>query len=337
MISADGQGKGAPCRKEKVAGEVVPVFFTVDDSYAPWLAVALNSLVRNARSARPYEVIILNEDLTEAHKAALREIAAGNGNVELTFVDMAERIHGIEDLSCNKLRADYFTLSIFYRLFIPDMFPCYDKVVYLDADIVVEADVADLFDTEMKGNLIGACQDHSILGIPELETYTSMGMGFPIEEYINSGMLLMDAAALREHKLAERFLELLDRYHFRTIAPDQDYLNALCHGKILYLAPEWDAMPVEGKAELPNPKIVHYNLFMKPWCYDNVPYGERFWNYVEGTGFEEAIRAFKDSYSLERKDHDARALQRILDNGVSIANEEVNFRTIFGGGKEARL
>ncbi|TXJ87231.1 hypothetical protein FU655_07970 [Lactobacillus delbrueckii] len=42
----------------------------------------------------------------------------------------------------NYLRADFFTLSIFYRLFITELFPEYDKAVYIDADTVLNADIA---------------------------------------------------------------------------------------------------------------------------------------------------------------------------------------------------
>ncbi len=60
----------------------------------------------------------------------------------------------------------------------------------------------------------------------------------------------MNLKKMRETEFSKKFLTLLSTYHFDSVAPDQDYLNAMCNGKILYLNEEWDAMPAEGKEEL---------------------------------------------------------------------------------------
>ena len=31
--------------------------------------------------------------------------------------------------------------------------------------------------------------------------------------------------------------------------------------------------------------MIHYNLFSKPWCYDNVQYADEFWKYAKDSGF----------------------------------------------------
>ena len=315
----------------------IPIFFTIDDGYAPWLAVALRSLLLHADPARHYTIVVLHEPLTPEHRAKLEAIAAGFPNAELRFVAMDGKIEGIHDRMGNRLRADYFTLTIFFRLFIPEMFPEWDKGIYLDADIVVPGDISQLFDTDLGGNLIGACRDSSITGIPGLVKFTDEGAGVGIENYINSGVLLMNMKALREVHLERRFLQLLHTYHFDCVAPDQDYLNVLCHGKIFYLGPEWDAMPEEGKPEMPCPKLIHYNLFMKPWCYDEIPYRSYFWRHVPGTGFEQEIRAFKESYPPEQKAKDEACLRRLEARGEQIAAQPGNFASVFNTGKEARL
>ena len=45
----------------------------------------------------------------------------------------------ITDRIENRLRSDYFTMTIYFRIFIPDMYPEYDKAIYIDSDIVVMA------------------------------------------------------------------------------------------------------------------------------------------------------------------------------------------------------
>ena len=114
----------------------------------------------------------------------------------------------------------------------------------------------------------------------------------------------MNLKEMREEQFTNKFLTLLNKYHFDCIAPAQDYLNAMCNGKILYLDENWDAMPTDGKQPLPNPKLIHYNLFQKPWCYDNIQYEDYFWKYAKQTSYYEQIVEFKNNYSDKQKQSD---------------------------------
>ena len=193
-------------------------------------------------------------------------------NLRIRFVSMDKGLESITDRKENKLRCDYFTLTIYYRLFIPEMFPEYDKGIYIDSDVVIEGDISKLYNMDLGDNTIGACMDNSIKDIEPLVKYVQGAVGVKMEEYINSGMLLMNIEEMRKRKFSAKFLELLNKYHFDSVAPDQDYINAICNGKIKYLNEEWDAMPNDQRKELENPKIIHYNLLFKPWCYDNIQY-----------------------------------------------------------------
>ena len=177
------------------------------------------------------------------------------------------------------------------------MFPQYEKGIYIDSDVVVKSDLKALFDTELKDNFIGACNDLSIQGVAPLVRYTEEAVGVKKQEYINSGVLLMNLKKMRDRDFEQHFLRLLNEYHFDTIAPDQDYINAICNGKILYLDPSWDAMPDNEKPALQKPDIIHYNLFSKPWCYDNIQHGDKFWIYAQDSGYLEHITALKETFT----------------------------------------
>ena len=316
----------------------IPIFFSSNDDYAPWLGVAMHSLVMNADPSRDYTIVVLDEDLSEEHKAKLRALVEGKDNFELRIVSMEGKIEGVFDRLGNRLRTDYFTMTIFFRLFIPTMFPEWDKGIYLDADIVVPGDISQMYDIDLDGKLVGACHDRSIAGVPELVEYVGTAIGVGIQNYVNSGILLMDMKALREHRLAERFLELFKTYHFESIAPDQDYLNALCFERIHFMPDEWDVMPIEGSEDFQNPKLIHYNLFDKPWCYDDVQYGDYFWKYAEDSGFLEEARSFKDNYPEEQKKRDAESMNNLIEMSVKLVGDsEHNFASVFNTGKEPRL
>ena len=313
----------------------IPVFFSIDNGYAPFLSVALYSAIQHSSPDRRYRAIVLYQELSEENIRRLSALATDRFAVE--FVPMQHGLESISDRMSNRLRCDYFTLTIYFRLFIPAMFPRYDKAIYIDSDVAVTGDLAELFDTDIGDNFIGACVDRSVAEVPSLVHYMENAVGVDKNEYINSGVLLMNLKRLREAELDTRFLDLLNTYHVDCIAPDQDYLNAMCNGKIHYLPDTWDAMPNEHQPPMADPKIIHYNLFSKPWCYDGIQYGETFWEYAALSGYAGEIRAYKDSYSEEQKQSDVQCLERLVRRGGEMPDQEITFKKLFESGVSIRL
>ena len=314
----------------------IPIFFTIDDKYAPYADVAIRSIKENASKEERYKIFILHDGLSRKNQEIIENLATDK--FQIVFKEMKEGLESITDRVENRLRCDYFTLTIYFRLFIPDMFPEYDKGIYIDSDIVVPGDISELYHKELGDNFIGACPDFSIQGVPPLINYLENAIGVNRLEYINSGVLLMNLKALREKEFTKHFLTLLNKYHFDSVAPDQDYLNAICNGKILYLGEEWDAMPTEEGKELENPKLIHYNLFQKPWCYDHIGYADYFWKYAKESAYYEAILEHKKNYSDEQKESDKNALGLIVSKGELIANTyDITFKKILESGEKVRL
>ena len=313
----------------------IPIFFTIDDSYAPFLAVALNSAIKNSDPQRNYNAIVLYQDLGADNISRLQSLQTENFKIEL--MPIRANMEALDDRMSNRLRCDYFTLTIYFRLFIPSMFPQYDKGIYIDSDVVLTDDIAKLFDIDIGENYIGACNDLSIADIPPLVAYTEKAVGVNAKEYINSGLLLMNLKKMRDDDLEGHFLALLNKYHFDSIAPDQDYLNAMCNGKIYYLEEKWDTMPNDAKPMLTETSLIHYNLFSKPWCYDGIQYEEQFWNYAQDCGFIDEIREFKASYTEDKKKADSECLELLVRRGMEIPENDITFKKMNEKGVRIRL
>ena len=313
----------------------IPIFFTIDDSYALFLAVALNSAIKNSDPQRNYKAIVLYQDLGADNISRLQSLQTENFKIEL--MPIRANMEALDDRMSNRLRCDYFTLTIYFRLFIPSMFPQYDKGIYIDSDVVLTDDIAKLFDIDIGENYIGACNDLSIADIPPLVAYTEKAVGVNAKEYINSGVLLMNLKKMRDDDLEGHFLALLNKYHFDSIAPDQDYLNAMCNGKIYYLEEKWDTMPNDAKPMLTETSLIHYNLFSKPWCYDGIQYEEQFWNYAQDCGFIDEIREFKASYTEDKKKADSECLELLVRRGMEIPENDITFKKMNEKGVRIRL
>ena len=222
---------------------------------------------------------------------------------------------------------DYYTISIFYRLFIASLYPEYKKAIYLDCDIVVPGDISKMYNIDTEGNIFGAITDDVIANNPDFCIYAREAIGVEAHRYFNSGVLLMDLDKYREEDILNKFIHLLTTYNFETAAPDQDYLNALCKDKIKYLDKGWDLMPVgdlyDGEIHL-----IHYNNFRKPWTYDDVPYGDVFWKYAVKTNFYEDILRVKNSFTSEMAEKHIKGAIGLVEQTKRIVSSEKNFRKI---------
>lgn len=301
----------------------IPVFFACDERYIPFFAVTLSSIKAHAKATDDYEIYILAEDFDKAKTNEI--LALGDDRFSITIVDVTEKINPIRNLLTVTLR-DYYSLSIFYRLFIPSLFPNLDKAIYLDCDIALNADLAALFETDLAGKTLGVVVDQVVSVTEIFKYYTKKHLDIDSVTYFNSGVLLMDLNAMREKRVEENFLELINKYNFKTVAPDQDYLNFLCRGDVLYLDEGWDRMSVTEEG-LPMEKVylIHYNMYNKPWHYDNVPYGDIFWRHAENTPYYKTLLEMKANYSDDEKRADESAGGALLESAGQIADNELHF------------
>lgn len=303
----------------------IPIFFAADDRYLKYLAVAISSLSHFASEEYQYDIKILSADFTQASVARLRELV--KPNIKITLCDMVKRTAHIKESLALRLR-DYYSEAIYYRMFIPSMFPELKRAVYLDSDIVLNDDVAKLYFSDIGDSLMGVVTDESVITVPVFCDYVKRQIGVrEPSEYFNSGVLLMNLEAIRREKIEEKFLYLLKKFNFNTVAPDQDYLNFLCRDRLTYLPCGWNKHAIEGR-DIPADELhlIHFNMFNKPWHYGGVPMEKYFWDAAGRTSFLEELLQGKAEYTEELKAEDTVAGGRllalaedILKNGDSMA------------------
>lgn len=280
--------------------KVIPIFFAVDDGYVPFLAVALESLIRNSSKNYYYAIKILYTNIEERNKKKIAKYE--RDNVKIEFVDLNYYIEEVKDKLYTR---DYYTNTTYFRLFIPNLYPQYDKALYLDSDIVVLGDIADLYNIEIGDNLIAAAPDDVIQNNKVFQEYAERVVGVSkYQNYFNAGILLMNLDEMRRFDFQEKFLYLLEQIKF-TVAQDQDYLNRLCKGRTKIISTVWDRMPIpDSRIKDDDLKIIHYNLIYKPWHFDDILYSKYFWDYSKKTEYYKDILTIKQNYSEEEKFRD---------------------------------
>ncbi len=313
----------------------IPIFYAIDDGYAKFVAVSIKSLIMNANNNYNYEINVIYENLSEENAKKLKSLETEN--IKIILTEMSKNLSMITDKLGNRLREYTFTLTIFFRLFIPCMFPKYDKCIYIDADTVIPGDISRLYNEDLNDNYLGCIVDKSTIDNEILASYFEQVVGIPRDKYINSGVLLMNSKKLRDLKFDEKFLDLYTKYGFDVVAPDQDYINSMCYGHIKYLSDIYDAMPNPNNKEVENPVIIHYNLFLKPWQYEDIQYYDYFWKYAKFTPFYDEILEIKNSYTDEDRKKDSEWMNLMVSRAESLVGTQNTLKNVFESGKETRL
>lgn len=221
---------------------IIPIFFSTDDNYIPFLDVAITSLIENASKEYNYKLIVLNTGLDPENVAKVMQNARDGFDIE--FVNIDEQLEGIKA----KLKNVYhFSIVTYYRLFIASLFPECDKAIYLDSDLVVTGDISELYNYDLGDNILGACPEEFVQNTPEFRIYAEKALGVDPDTYVNAGVLVMNLAQFRKNKIEKKFIKLITKYDFDLLDPDQAYLNYLCRGKILVLPNGWnkELFPIE--------------------------------------------------------------------------------------------
>ncbi len=294
--AADGAGK-----------QVVPVVFAADNNYVPMVTTTAYSMLVNASKDCFYDIVILEKDFTDENKQLMREFFAQFENASIRFANVAGMVSRYNLQTSN----EHISVETYYRFLIQKVLPGYDKVLYLDSDLLVLGDVSQLFATKLGGNLLAAAHDIDYLGNLNMNdgerlAYTKevLQMEDPYS-YFQAGVLVLNLAEMRKLYPFEKWLEIASEPKY--IYDDQDILNAHCEGRVVYLDNEWNVMndccgriqnffsfapaDIYDKflAAYANPKIIHYAGGEKPWKPGPCDLQMRYWQYARKTPFYEAM------------------------------------------------
>ncbi len=304
----------------------IPVVFAIDDNYAPLLTVALNSIIKNMSINYFLKVYVLNTGLSKSNEKKIIELAEEySSDIDIEYIDVTERLSGLQDKI--HLR-DYYTKAIYYRIFIPALLPKYDKIIYADCDIVLLDDISKLYNVELGENIIGAVHEEAMTSYDCFGKYSEEFLDVPRLDYFNSGLLVINANEYKKQNVERKFIELMLKHKFE-VAPDQDYLNVLCKGKVKYLDIGWNKTPIpEKEFDEKDLKLIHFKLNFKPWHYEGVKYEEYFWQYAKNTPYYNDLIEMRNNYSDAEKRRDSLAFNALKQMALNYINSDKNYKKL---------
>lgn len=301
---------GYPDLPPKGPEGTIPVVFATNEKYAPYLSVAIASLIANASLANDYTLYIFYNELADKTLDRLESQATSNAHIEPVWVG-----EYVREINRDARVSAHISVEAYYRILIPKLLGEYKKCIYLDCDIVLNEDIALLYAAGLDDNyLAGAEELWMSAGDRDYALALQEGHdGF----YFNSGVLLINIPRFIDDKLFDKFISYT-RNGVRYPTWDQDILNIITRKRKKRLDIGWNFQWVQFATNsyehfsrktfssyahnFASPYLIHYNSEYKPWNYNDGYFSYVFWEYSKLSPFSEEIEQkciYMDAPTLE--------------------------------------
>jgi lipopolysaccharide biosynthesis glycosyltransferase len=254
-----------------------------DARYVPHTAAMLHSVLSHSSGAGVHVHYLCGPDFPRVEGQRLEQMVRANDG-EISFVTIAdELVEGLPTIEPHTAPAgESLSSPMWYRIFLPDLLPDVDRILYLDGDTIACDSLAPLWTTDLEGAYLGAVSN--VFQDDHLGHLTALGYDDP-RDYFNSGVLLLNLELMRRDGCTQALLEYAKGHRHELVWPDQDTLNVVLGRRRRALHPRWNCMNsmfrypwsmyVFGAEALAcareSPGIRHFEgpTLNKPWHYDS--------------------------------------------------------------------
>ena len=299
-----------PCPLPFYSSNNTAVVMAFNNSFAPYAGVAIRSLADNANPHNNYDIVIFDGGVSECNKKLINITIKNFSNINIRYIDPEAIFSGISLPTHLHISKDTY-----YRLLIPEVFSRYKRVIYMDGDMIVKKDIAELNIIDLNGKSIGAVPDHVMAGFRKYKT-RSVPDGVEAENYLKNILQMNNPAAYFQAGLIvydiEKAAEALNNIKEILILGkqfwfmDQDILNMVYQENVHYLDTKWNVFHGNGNtntffeklpADIRNdyfqsrtePYIIHYAGENKPWLVADTDFAEEFWMVARNTPWYERM------------------------------------------------
>lgn len=260
----------------------ISIVLVNDEHFMPMAAALLKSIQVNHHTQEAITIYFVANGVTNSSKKKL-ERSVVTDSFKIEWLDIKNAVPSNVKLPIDR---SSFPISVYARLFIENYLPAnLERVLYLDADMIVRKDISQLWHTNLDGNIMAAVPDQRIPFFENewsgIKNYRELGFSGD-SPYFNAGLFLVDLKKWREAGIGEKTLKAVSDNIEYADYPDQYGANIALHGKWKLLDNTWNHFASE---ENPDPSIIHFTS-RKPmytsYEYSKV-YQEEFFRYLRMT------------------------------------------------------
>lgn len=249
------------------------IAININEAYLQYAMVMLKSLFCNNSKER-VTVHLLNASMGKEAQNTLREFVEKHGGyLQVYDVDLSL----FEDFP----DVGRWALETYFRLLLPEYLPeNMERVLYLDADIIVNGSLTKLYQMDFRGHSMVVCPNTDGT-VDEKEK----NLGWSREEniaYFNAGVMLLNLKKMRKQCDFKTYASIAKRMPDKIPLLDQDLLNYVYGKDVEYVSSEVYNYIVFSDREVKRDGVViyHFGTKEKPWhkeCDD--AYHEIWWQY----------------------------------------------------------
>ena len=271
----------------------IPIFLASDNNYAPFVATTMASILDNTNSFIDFYILDSGINDENQEKICSLKNQFQNFNIEFIKIDTENEFKNIRYKNLS-----HITLSTFNRFLIPKLKPNFEKIIYLDLDIIVLSDIKELYEINLDNYALGAAWSKK-RKLYNIDTKDLMELSDNYK-YFNAGVLLLNNKKWIENDILMKLFEIAQKYGDKVLHADETLLNKYFDNnyKILDIKFNYLDYDVINSPEV-KPIIRHFATPMKPWnsnyCFANkkpIPLQnfDDFWKYAKMTKFHDIIR-----------------------------------------------
>lgn len=276
--------------------DVINIVLASDDNYAQHVAVLAASVLSNTKAQ--VNIHLLSDAISKERLTLINHTVQSWGST-LHVYDMA-----LHDCFDNLFTSGHISKAAYFRLDIANILPEeVNKVIYMDVDLLVLRDIAELWQYDLQGRPLAAVPDYGIMASKRLMKQKQNVIGLPMDSlYFNSGVVIMDLEQWRKHGYAKQVIELAAAGNLPH--HDQDALNKVFMGNWTALPLKWNVIPpvfnlfskilLNGDlrknaiAARKDKAILHFAGRYKPWEFDlHMGFNDAYYFYLQQTKFSD--------------------------------------------------
>lgn len=290
--------------------EDVIITLACDDNYAKYASVVIDSIKNKSSGKRKYKIFVFHTNIKVSNIDKLQSMSSSLLKIEC--IDVSKEIENIKQYF---LQNRYISVETYYRFLIPEILCEYKKVIYLDCDIICNANIENLYDIDIREHWIAGCFEPIELSV---QSYNKNFLKVGDLSYFNAGILVFNIEKFVEFGVQQKCYNLMKEasdLNIHLLFADQDILNSICRKRVLYLEMCWnvrsylrdgvDREPITDEHRLQitksfkDSRIIHFAGAIKPWNQFELEDAELFWQIAINSIFYQEIVDAYIAYSID--------------------------------------
>lgn len=270
---------------------MIPIVMICDDNYVMQTSVAITSLMNNKNNETVYEVNVVMAACSSESEKILKSMERPDCKINI----VRESLDKYSDIK----QMAHVSAACLLKFDICEIFDKYDKILYLDGDIIVRKDLSDLYVTDLG--------DHYAAAVKEMYGMTEEGK--KDAGNINAGIMLFNASKMRADKMRDFLVDKRRSLGDRGSMDQQTY-NMVFKGQFKYIPLKYNCVPgrligdvkldytmkalndfygtdyISPEAIIEDAVIIHFATGNKPWKYTFAPCAKEWYSYYTKSPFK---------------------------------------------------